>query len=736
MIPRNKRIGVSKELHAPIAKILTKPRQEWFRFAKNSGRTASVDVDWRKYNPNDFLFTQCSIVSSCDTEADGHTIKKSSEHLVNANGNAWTNPVLLGTFRTFIGGENYREHCFPAGTRVLMADGTYKEIQDIVTGDYVINRNGVPDKVLNLQKRNTDSLVKITATDILSRDLYSTGNHPFWVYSARKTCPKTGRENSFSVKKDFWKILNWKGFACGVHPASKENYESGIVSNWKNAIDLDENRDFLTHPSSSLEIEVSGINQNRAELIGWFLAEGCYMRTNKFSKGRSGIVFCLGNDESDVAERLKGLLLKEFGDILRKDCEPRIYPSKSGSLGLYLSNAKVADFFFYHCGEHSWKKKLSKEIIWLPKEMQATILKHYLNGDGTGKISSKGYRVESKSKDLIQQLLFISWRLGICPVYREVGVIPRYSEKTIVGGYEVFVDPKTNKKSRPGYGLWFNIFDSKNINVKSGHIDLAVSERESKEKTHTFSDGNGSFILSRIKDVSTESCQNCEVFNIEVETDNSYVAEGVVVHNCQIKSLSYGKILDAVVRPFRYKLGNDVSDVFICDILVATERKHTLLCRDIESGKLKTLSMGTVCSFVGCSQCGKYFSDEEEVCEHLRDNIGGYYIDSKGVKRIVAELCGKAVLNPKTGLWEVVPDSNKYIEASWVWIPAYGGAVVNHFVKPEDVGDKIDNMFLASLEDCVCTHVADKSFKIARKILAQEKENIRRDKMVNFITGI
>jgi hypothetical protein len=312
MIPRNKRTGSIKQFNVPIAKILTKPRQEWFRFAKNNGRTASADIDWRKYNPNDFLFTQCTIVSSCDTEADGHTIKKSSEHLVNANGNAWTNPVLLATFRTFIGGENYKEHV-------------------------------------------------------------------------------------------------------------------------------------------------------------------------------------------------------------------------------------------------------------------------------------------------------------------------------------------------------------------------------------------------------------------------------------QVKSLSYGKILDAVIRPFRYKKGDEVSDVFICDILVATERKHTLLCQDIESGKLKTLSMGTVCSYVGCSQCGKYFTDEEEQCEHIKDNLGGYYFDSKGVKRIVAELCGRSIFNPKTGLWEGDPDSNKFIEASWVWIPAYGGAVINHFVNPEDVGDKIDNMFLASLENAVSTHVADKSFKIARQILRQEQARQSREKMIDKI---
>jgi len=315
MIPRIKRTGMFKEMPLPVAKILTKPREDWIRIAKRSGRTASCDVDWRKYNPNDFLFTQCTIVSSVCTEADGHTIKTSSSHLVNANGNAWTNPVLLATFRTFIGGENYKEHV-------------------------------------------------------------------------------------------------------------------------------------------------------------------------------------------------------------------------------------------------------------------------------------------------------------------------------------------------------------------------------------------------------------------------------------QIKSLSYGKILDAVIRPFRYKKGEDISDVFICDILVATERKHELLCRDIETKRLKTLSMGTVCSKIQCSKCGKIFTDEDEQCEHLKNELGQYYIDAQGIKRRVAELCGASFFNLKTGQWEGDPESNKFIEASWVWIPAYSGAVVNHFVQPEDVGEKMDNMFLASLENAVCTHAADKSFKIAKVIFRTQKAIERRERMVNSIIGI
>jgi hypothetical protein len=39
--------------------------------------------------------------------------------------------------------------CFAAGTRILMANGTYKNIEDVKVGDRIINKDGLPRSVLN-----------------------------------------------------------------------------------------------------------------------------------------------------------------------------------------------------------------------------------------------------------------------------------------------------------------------------------------------------------------------------------------------------------------------------------------------------------------------------------------------------------------------------------------------------------------------------------------------------------
>jgi intein/homing endonuclease len=698
------KVAVAKRsavLDAPLVTILDNPVKDWQRLAYGSVRIAKrvIDVDWKKFNQDNYVMAHCSIVCSVKVEDNGYYIDPVCSELVNNNGNAWTNEVLLATFRTFIGAENF---CFIEGTRILMADGTYKEIQNVKVGDKVINRKGIVDTVKNTGKRWSDSLVKISSTDIMCRDLFVTSEHPFWVFHARENCPKTGRPNDFNRDKDFYHLDSWLGFSVGVHRARGEIFPSGLTPQWKEAGQLDANRDFLTHPVSDVETPVADINENRAELIGWFLAEGCYAHTNHSSDEDSGIVFNLGNDEQDVAERIQGLLWTEFSQfVTRPDCQVRIEETESGSLNVRLSNREVARFFYEWCGKWAWAKKLNEKALWLPKKLQALILKHCINGDGTGEQEFRGYSLEMKSRSLIQQLLFIAWRLGLNPTYRETGVLPRYTECEVVDGYEVFTEPATGKKSRPGYGLWFTVRDSMALNAVCGHIDERIASRQERAYSHIFDSADGKWLVAKIEGFEKVSV-GAFVYNIEVENDNSYVAEGVVVHNCehvQISELSKGKILDAVIRPVTHKNKIGSADVYWVDILVGTARKHTDLVKRITSGELTTLSMGCSANQVQCSKCGIVLTDDDKNCEHLDNEMLQYFNDEKGVRRIVAELCGKSLV--KDGKRVGDPKSVQFIEASWVERPAFTGAVLNHYISEVPKLSSIMGFNHARLAECV-----------------------------------
>jgi len=170
----------------------------------------------------------------------------------------------------------------------------------------------------------------------------------------------------------------------------------------------------------------------------------------------------------------------------------------------------------------------------------------------------------------------------------------------------------------------------------------------------------------------------------------------------QVPELSKGKILDAVVRPLRYrnKKGQQ-ADVYWCDILVATDRKHSQMVRRIEAGELGTMSMGCVANICVCSKCGREFTDDQENCYHLDHELMSYFKGDDGEMHIVAELCGRTYIDEK-GNKVGDPDSMKFIEASWVERPAFRGAVLNHFVSDVPKSAKqIKAKSTAQLQDIV-----------------------------------
>lgn len=170
----------------------------------------------------------------------------------------------------------------------------------------------------------------------------------------------------------------------------------------------------------------------------------------------------------------------------------------------------------------------------------------------------------------------------------------------------------------------------------------------------------------------------------------------------QIPELSKGRVIDAAAR--------DIGESIYIDILVATERKHVELVRDISSGAMSTLSMGAQISFSICTFCGNVAQDEVQLCPHVKYAKGTKFVDASGQERVIAELCGH---------W-TVPESVKFIEASWVGVPAFTGAVVRGVLEPgaavaEAIKGKLVDSFQSSrVEDLSKARTLAASLKTAQ----------------------
>lgn len=138
------------------------------------------------------------------------------------------------------------------------------------------------------------------------------------------------------------------------------------------------------------------------------------------------------------------------------------------------------------------------------------------------------------------------------------------------------------------------------------------------------------------------------------------------VEHVQVPELSKGTIVDAVLRDIK-------GETLYCDILVATSRKHDELIHRIKTGSMKAMSMGCIAAYTYCTKCGNKAHNEQQLCDHIKYSKGSKFLDKKGNLMSVAELCGH----------EKDPESVKFIEASWVEVPAFTGAVLRNVINIE-----------------------------------------------------
>lgn len=122
-----------------------------------STRSAQTKI-LQKYDPQRFMLSHCTIVASVDVESSGlptgrhmadgmqidrryddYLITPQTSKYVNNNNDAWERKLLLGCFKTFIGGENYVEHLqIPEMSKGRIIDAAARDIGDSIYIDILV----------------------------------------------------------------------------------------------------------------------------------------------------------------------------------------------------------------------------------------------------------------------------------------------------------------------------------------------------------------------------------------------------------------------------------------------------------------------------------------------------------------------------------------------------------------------------------------------------------------------
>lgn len=247
--------------------------------------------------------------------------------------------------------------------------------------------------------------------------------------------------------------------------------------------------DYVGTPILKNSTNPYNLTEKECLLLGLYIGDGHtrkdYRNTENRPKDRNWqLIISVGSHEKDLFQRL--------------DLPEHSFFSHTKSVHrAVFSNKRLVQIAEEHCGIGAENKYLSKMLLDLPINLLSNILDGYEFSDGS--FRRNVYRATTISKSLVETLA-----LAIAKVYKTTCCI----EYTI-------------RKSK-------TIIEGREVNQKNTYT-ISYRKDHCKQSRAWVIDG---VVWNPIKNiVITEDKE--KVYNLEIDKDNSYIANNHIVHNCQ-----------------------------------------------------------------------------------------------------------------------------------------------------------------------------------------------------------
>ena len=261
-----------------------------------------------------------------------------------------------------------------------------------------------------------------------------------------------------------------------------------------------EEKDFVAVPFTSITkqpIEDLLLDERFLRVLGIFLAEGSFVKDNYDEY--NWFVFSL-NEKENLVEEIKKLLFDLFG------LEPSIIKhDESIAIQLKFKSKQIANLLYELCGEYCDYKKLSKQVMFLEPKLQLEIFRGWFDGDGCYARNI----VVTTSEELLKQMRLILLR-------NNIGCSTRLRSFKYEG-------------RKDAYELFINNNEYNQIFKGEKQESISAIRRITKDN----------YLLYEVRSVDKNTYLGGNIYNLEVEGDNSYIASGVAVHNCVAFESSY-----------------------------------------------------------------------------------------------------------------------------------------------------------------------------------------------------
>ncbi len=364
----------------------------------------------------------------------------------------------------------YSSPCFVAGTLVHTTQGL-KSIEKVSSTDSVITHSGAYQRVLKVGSKMADEIVCVKGMCI--DEILCTPNHPFYVREMYRYGHKWKRAFRNPQWKEAGKLTRKDYMGIAINRLNR-------VPDWDGTI---------LHYGGRDSYQVNKIGEMLESYDFWYLM-GRYVGdgwTRDDELHKQVCIACSDRNEPALKQVLDTLSFNPTVTDTDKSCRR------------YTINSKELMEFVDRYGHGAINKCIDFDTLSLPVNLLVNFLIGYTDSDGCRDKKNGEYKIATVSRVLaygIQQI--------VAKVYHRPARVYKVSmpSKTKIDGREV-------NQNDFYQVVW--------------HIDAR------KQDKAFYEDG---YIWYPCTGVETTDRKE-RVYNMEVETDNSYTANGTIVHNCQ-----------------------------------------------------------------------------------------------------------------------------------------------------------------------------------------------------------
>lgn len=400
---------------------------------------------------------------------------------------------------------------------VLMADGVEKSIRHIKANDKVRTPYGNTKRVKAVHNEYLGKPMYQFELVTYHRSPLFTEDHPIWTIPSDQisTCKKlaiTAARKNFNdrrmgrtcqmIGQDEWRQAEYE-------PQFKE---SATVSTG----------DYFLVPSKFNLTKGSAENADFFYLAGAYLGDG-YIKFDK-NGGVEGFAFCIGSDEIELASKLRSLLKKY------SNCTPdEVLIEERNGLYIQVYDRKLGQLLLNNFGTGSKEKRIKCGLKF--EEEARNLLAGYIDTDGCVVDKSNqdvrgskfgGIQISSANIGLLEDIQSLLIALGaksrISTADREPGAnsvvkVDCIEHTLSIGSNASDLVSKSIKYANSGFG--------------SAQIDAG--------KSFIATINGQKYLACPVKTVNIIDDFKEDVWDITVEDDECYVANGVSVHNCSVE---------------------------------------------------------------------------------------------------------------------------------------------------------------------------------------------------------